>query len=294
MYPERLDLKIIEQRLHQLPNLEKALGKGWISTEFKKPIEQWSLITGWISSPDTSYWYWLVDLDIALGNLQTAVSHNVFQTIKGKVKSHSDRANTKSILSEIAIMVFLANNKISFELEHMLVSDGKNTDIRAFLSQDNTLNIEVQWLSPSDASERGATIASAYGEAYPIDFDYEEFRIKQKVFDKIPKFTRNDITFVALDCTTSPELGGSFIGSPIGTAISGAFTGKSIHGDDLPFAESSIDTRIREFIDGVIWFQLSPGRKIYPLERGICLNPSSQSIKQVINFARLWETQDYG
>jgi len=272
---DRLDQNGAEQRLKLLPNLKNVLGDKWIADEYKKQIENWSLINGWISSSDKDLWNWLVDLDYALGYLNSCVKQNVFRKIATKIKTHSDRANSKGTLSEIAVMMFLVSKGIVFDLERRLTSNGKNVDICANITKEEPLYIEVQWLSPSDLSERGATIASAYGEAYSMDFEAEELRIKQKVFDKTPKFTRDDMTFVALDCTTAPELGGRFMGAPIGSAIYKAFTGESIQGKKTSFSDSVIDVKIREFVDGVIWFQLLPGNNLFPLERGIYINPLS-------------------
>jgi hypothetical protein len=290
MEQDRLNLDNAKERLKLYPNLACILGNDWIAIQYQKPIKEWTLINGWISSTDPDYAYWLEDLDYAVGYLRPKVSAEVFKKIATKLKSHSDRANTKGTLSEISIMMFLAKNDIRFDLEKKLISGDKDVDISAEISGEVPVNIEIQWLSPSDISERGAEIASLYGEAYTMDYDSEEYRIKKKVFDKTPKLTREDITFIALDCTTAPELGGPRLYSPIGSAVFEAFTGKNVQGETMPYAYSQIDITIRNYVDGVIWFQLCPGNKLLPKERGIVINPSSghRSDEQVFKFQKVW------
>ena len=49
MQRARIDQTNAEKRLSLLPNLSKALGNNWIAKEYRKPIDQCSLINGWIS-----------------------------------------------------------------------------------------------------------------------------------------------------------------------------------------------------------------------------------------------------
>jgi len=78
MTDSRLDENAVEQKLSELPALQKALGLGWVSEEFKKPVKRWSLITGWLSTPDSDSMYpvfagHLKDLDSALALLEPRV-----------------------------------------------------------------------------------------------------------------------------------------------------------------------------------------------------------------------------
>ena len=287
----RVDVSVAEKRLQRLPNLAEALGANWLAREYQTPIDHWSLITGWISLKDNGCWHWLEDLDRALGLLKAQVSSDSWRKIVRKVRSHSDRSNSKGTLSEIATCVFLTNNSIRFELETRLVKDSKkDVDIRAFVYEGDPLHIEVQWLSSSDDSERGAAIASAYGEVYELDFDEEKWRIKGKIYDKTSKFTHDAITFVALNCTTSPVLGGSDRLSVIKEAVIEAYTGRNILGEEIPYADSDVDKDIRLYADCVIWYELDPGNGLLPIKRDFCLNPKSPHRKSISisRFVSLW------
>jgi len=279
-----------EQRLQQLPTLASLLGNNWIAQEYKKPIEQRSLVTGWISQEEIDLWYWLEDLDSALAFLKTQVHPNSWQTLSKKVSSHSTSSNFKGTLSEVAMCMFLARNNIAFELEAILASGSdKNVDVKALA--ETPIYIEVQWLSPSDISERGADIASAYDEAYEIDFDAEKLRIKRKVRDKTPKFTIEDITLVALDCTTAPQLGGARRFSTIKAAITEAYTGRNWQGEETPYAQSEIDKAIRQCVNGVIWFEIEPRHELVPAKRDFCLNPTLPTDRKALfNFIKLWKS----
>lgn len=288
---ERLDQKETEQKLLAYPTLKNILGTDWLLKEFEKSIGQWSLVMGWLTSQEPIFSRWLSDLDCVLRTLSTSVCPATFNQIKIKITSHSDRANTKGVLSEIGIMIFLQSCNIRFLLDQCLIEGSrKDIDIGAIFSANTSVNIEVQWVSPSESSEIGAEVAAAFNEAYQFDFDEEEYRVKLKVFDKTPKFTENDITFVAIDCTTSPELGGRWLASPIGSAMKKTFTGKEHDGRISKFSKSNIDTTIRSLVDGVIWFQLEPGNCFMPINRNIIVNESSHfsQSEEIEKFTKLW------
>lgn len=290
MHTDRLNLSFAEKTLQRLPILSNALGENWLAEEYSKPIEQWNLIAGWISLDDKYNnnnwaWVWLKDLDEALGFLNSRVTLGSWKKIINKLRAHTDRANIKGSLSELALWKFLALNNVPFDLELQLTSSSnKDVDITAFSMNKKPLHIEVQWLSPSDVSERGASIAALYDKSYPIDFGYEMWRIKQKVYDKTPKFTESDITIVALDCTTSPEMSGNRF-SPIDEVITEAFTG-----ENTQYANSDIDKSIRQLVDGVIRFELEAGRGFLPVNRGICVNSKSSNRNEpsISEFIKLW------
>lgn len=211
--------------------------------------------------------------------------------MKGKIRLHSDRANTKGTLSEVALWLFLVRNGIPFDLEVKLSSGNRDVDIQANLPAQGHLCIEVQWLSPSAISDRGAEIATAYCEAYPMDYNYEKFRIKSKVSEKIAKFTESGLCIVALDCTASPELGGGLPYAPVGKALHEAFIGKTVQGDDTGYKDTEVDKKIRQFVGGVIWFELEPGKGLIPLKRGSIINPTSQNHhdRSIRDFIDLWQ-----
>jgi hypothetical protein len=193
--------------------------------------------------------------------------------------------------------VLFAHHDIAFELETELTAEsGKDVDITACLGDGTPLHIEVQWLSPSAKSDNGAAIASAYGECYEYDFDYETYRIKLKIHEKTIKLTRRDVTLVALNCDQCPELGGDRPHPSIAVAALEAFTGKDIQGNRLPYADSHIDTAIRSLVDGVLWFELKPGSGLLPVERGVCLNPFSPNIgeESLSRIVSIWRTSRAG
>ena len=259
MNNNRLNQQEAEQRLCQFPSLTGVLGPDWFTQEYNKPIEQWSLVTGWISKIDNDIFgdhfeQCLKDLDSALEILAPPhLSKATWQRVQRKVREHSDRANFKGTLSEIAICRFLSEKQFSCELEIRLNSESnKDVDIRTILPDSIIMHIEVQWLSPSESSERGASIASIYGEGYPLDYDEEKLRVKYKVFDKTSKFTAEDITLVALDCTTSQELGGDDGYSVIEEVLHEAYTGLNWEGAPTGFGKNKVDIAIQKYVDGVI------------------------------------------
>lgn len=283
---KRRSLEEAEKLLSNFLNLSDCLGDQWLSREYKKPIGEWSLITGWLSTKDPMYMPWLPDLDHALGIIKQSVSKNTWQTLSKKIRSHSDRANTKGILSEIAIIHFLVSNSVKVEINQKInASSEKDVDIMAVIEEFDPIYIEVQWISPSDLSDRGSLVASSYGEAYPMDYDYEKRRIKGKLIDKLPKFSEELITFVAMDCTSSPELGGKFLVSPTGSASNELF-------QHLPEKKEEQEQNLspNKLLTGVIWFELEPGFQLLPKKRSYLINPNHKLNKTptIEEFKKLW------
>lgn len=289
MLPDRVDLHEVLKRLNKYPALLRFLGPDWFAFEFKKSIDNWSLITGWISRGDESFSGWLSALDKTLSFLQDKGTTNNWQTIIKKVRSHSTRNNFKGTLSELALYSFLQHNNIPFDLEVEIVPKSKkNIDVQAHFPPNENMNIEVQWISPSDTSDRGATIATSIGEAYSLDFDEEKWRLKKKVHSKTPKFSKHATGFVALDFTTSPELGGSNFSVTYELAVE-IFTGKTLQGDKLDYRNPQIDILIQELIDGLIWFEIDFGEILYPTQRGCYVNPTRTASKQFCElFLKRW------
>lgn len=279
----RVDLSTAEDRLTSLPQLAEVLGSNWLAKEYRKAPKHWSLITGWIADENNEFWPWLENLSEALEVIRREADANSWQTIAKKVRTHYNRDNFKGTLSEIAICVFLATNNIPFELETVLVSDGqKNVDISAYIIESNPVHLEVQWLSPSASSEKSARVASAYDQMHIFDLDYEKRRILGKVSNKTEKFTYENITVVALDCTLVPELGSNGIGEAV---------------EEVWTNEYDVDTKIQEDIDAirhkvdsVIWWELTPNKGLLPEKRGCCINPNSlhRQTEALIRFIDLW------
>lgn len=290
-----MDTKLIRaslyRKLQELPSLSSLLDANWLDKELDKPVNQRSLIMSWISYEEDVFsesnwaWDWLKDLDSALASLKKCSTSSAWKKIVKKIRSHSDRANFKGTLSELSLCVFLSQLGISYELDVALIHGAKkDVDIQAQLGLNQIVNIEVQWLSPSEKSEKKADIAAQYGikEFSGFDNDYEMRRIKQKVVDKTTKFTEHDITFVALDYTSSPELGsGGF--SRIEEALYGSFNEDSLE----------IDITIRKYVDAVLCFQLQQRNSLFPVRRNIIENPHSSHRNKdaYIKFGEIWSSE---
>ena len=284
--------------------LAQTLGKGWFKREGKKSPEFQSLITVWLCDRDNGYagkWFkcWIQDLEIALKMLsQHPTSSEAWGKIQRKVRMHSDSANFKGTMSEIALSRFLIENQFSIELEKKLISSS-NKDVDIQISSPNSvpINIEVQWISASKDSKDGAAFAASFGEAYPMQYDREKLRIKQKINNKIPKFTVADVTLVALDFTASSELGGTNRYSVIKETLDEVFLCRDLNRGVAPFCESELHTSIRKYVDGVVWFELIPqkGLGFMPQKRGAYINPNShhrEKIEQSL-FAQAWVGESY-
>ena len=151
MVNHRLDRQDAEQRLSQFPVLASVLGPNWFAQEYSKPIEQWSLITGWVSRIDDNIFgnqfeKWLKDLDAALKSLKNShLSTTAWQKLERKVRSHSDRTGFKGTMSEIAMCRFLAAKRFPLDLEIKLVpQSNKDVDVRITMPNSVMLHIEVQ------------------------------------------------------------------------------------------------------------------------------------------------------
>ena len=92
----------------------------------------------------------------------------------------------------------------------------------------------------------------------------EKLRVKYKVYDKTSKFTIEDITLVALNCTSSPELEGDDEYSVIKEVLHEAYTGLNLQGTPTGFGNHKVDKTIKKCVDGVIWFELFHGNGLMP------------------------------
>jgi hypothetical protein len=297
MTDDRLGQSEVEKRLSELPSLEKALEAGWVAREFSKPFDQWSLIAGWLSKPENDPLYpyfaaWLVDLDGALALLQEKAEAPVWRKIRTKVRAHCDRAEIKGTLSEIAVALFCVQRELPIALERTLAGDNnKNVDVSVLYT--HPVHIEIHYLSLSDREARATEQLSSYRLWYSTDFDQARYRIKLKIHDKTSKFTESDITFVAINCTECPDLGGAREHSTMHESALEAFTGRDLHGEVTPYADSDVDRSIRRLVDGVIWFELRTGNGLLPAARGACLNPNSPLLgkSSISDFVRHWMTK---
>lgn len=120
----RVDPERIADRATHFPFLRSILTDDWFCYELRKPYAQWSLITGWLNAPDEdwAYWYqeWVVGLERALCKLQQAMRPPQFDIIRKKVCAHGNRTQFKSVLSEIALCMFIVSQTLDLSLEEKI------------------------------------------------------------------------------------------------------------------------------------------------------------------------------
>lgn len=285
MIEDRLTLIEAEKRLTKYPELGGLLGPNWLKREYKKQVPEYSLIAGWLSFSDDTFTTHLSSLEETLKFILPRVDKSTCLKIKSKLKSHGDRDNTKGTISEIALIQTLIKNKIKFSLEVSLTPDNKDIDIQINCESDATLNIEVTRTSFSDAGKRAT---AHYGLAYPIFNPKEWYRIQNKMQDKIPKFTKDDITFVAIDITDIPEFGGRNF-TPLELFCEEVFTGEKAN-ENFPDVDKKLSSEFRNLVDGVIWFEVDFNHNLQTFNHGISINPQSrfQSENCIQKFRDIW------
>jgi len=280
---ERVPNDIAIERLRQFHHLSAIIDEKWLQTQLKKCVEKYSLITGWLTTPEEewkAFFHPLVNaLDQALDVLKGKVSPNTWKKITHKIRAASDRAETKGTLAEISMAVFLTKHGIQFEMEKQLDPCSKKDVDFSITYEGEEIHIEMQWLSESKRSRVPSDIALEFSPfETQIDFPYEKRRIRNKIKDKCPKFTQEDITLVALDCTEVPELGGKYP-SAVYDALRDIFHKKESLDDT--------STQIRSLVDGVIWFKLDINNALCPQKRGYISNPHRDN-QSLSNWLDLW------
>jgi hypothetical protein len=292
MTQERVPLEIALLRLSQHPFLSCWLGDQWLEQQYKKSVEQYSLIAGWLTALQDD-WEWtyrkyVASLDQAIEFLDGRVSDSIKKKLKAKIKAESDRAETKGTLAEISLAVFLVQAKISFDMETTLVARSrKNVDFSfrpPVLQQasDAKIHVDCHWLDQSDKSKRTDMVSAQWRCPVSTDFEAEKERILGKIYDKTGKFTRNAITLVALDCTANPDLGKLEIFFP--NALEHIFNNKCGH------QLSERDSAIRDLVDGVLWFRDDTSDRWYPIDRGFMLNPCSDYYSFLLENMTWWSS----
>lgn len=276
-------------RLRQFPHLYAVIDDQWLTKQFQLPVDSYSLITGWLSTSDFDWMYtyqkFVASLDGAVAILGTSTSPTVWSKLRRKLRTQSDRSESKGTIAELSLAVFLAQNGISFDMETKLDSASKkDVDFSLQFSNGIPVHIEMQWLSESDKSSRAADALAPYGRAASISFAYEEHRIRGKVANKTPKLTPTDITLVALDCTSDPILGGEV--STVRTALRHVFD-RSIY-----TALTEEETEIRRLVDAVIWFETDINTAIAPERRGSILNEYStfNTHPSLMQWIKVWSS----
>lgn len=278
------------ERLHQFEHLSELIQDNWLKKQGSKTVEQYSLITGWLTTSEDD-WNWAFRkntqaLEDALSRLTGSVPENLWKKLCGKLRVPSGRAESKGTIAELSLAIFLVRHSISFDMETPL-QPPKDVDFSLKFGGVGDVHVEMQSLAESAASQRTSKASADYGGLpVSIDFKGEERRIIGRIHDKTPKLVENEITLVALDCTAIPEHGGIGLGT-IPDALSHIFgQGTS--------ALTDVEKQIRQLVDGVIWFQIDFDNALQPVKRGYFLNEYSNhhnavSLKEWVD---LWSQED--
>lgn len=277
-------------RLEQLSHLVTVIDAKWLKEQYQKPVEKYALLTGWLSSSEACWDSNLMRcssaLNAAVGNLSSELPQHHWNSIRRKLRRQSVRADSKGILAEISLAVFLANHKLPFEMnKNLSATSSKDVDFSVVTAFDMAVHIEVQWLSPPGHEMYLAQASATYQVSYPLNFAGLGRRAIDKVYSKTPKLTAEVITLVALNCTDVPWVGRKTNTIPDATEKAYGTT---------PLKElDDKESTVRRLVDGVIWFETEFENRLMPIERGFILNPHSpfreeDSLKQWIN---LWTTK---
>lgn len=270
--------KYISERLSQFPTLAQILGEKWLAKQLKKDRSKWSLITGWLATPENDPFFnafkdWLTSLDGSLNFLQSHVDRNMWSKLGKKVRSHADRENTKGTLSEIALAVFLVQRNLPFEMEKQLdIASKRDVD---FVVRDPTgsiLNIEMHWLGESDRDEHLNQISADYqGLAYPLSFETMKNRIQNKILEKAEKFTQSDITIIAFNVTDDP-------------------TNQSLIVEAFEEGLKGTNSAAFQIVDGIVWFEMKGEEQLILKDRELFISQDSPFAHQVSNsiFYDVW------
>jgi hypothetical protein len=131
-------------------------------------------------------------------NMSESVLSQLRQLIK-KVKSSSDRANTKGTLAEVAFCLFLASNNYTFMMERKInPANNKDVDFSILNDESNSLNIEIHYLGESEREKRLDQISAAWYMPFTPLWEHDKNRIQNVLKIKSEKFTANEMTLVAL------------------------------------------------------------------------------------------------
>jgi len=273
-------------RLNQFPHLATVINAKWLEHQMKKEVEQYSLITGWLTtSPDDWNWAFRKNtqaLENALAFLRHRVPEPIWEKLSKKISAPSDRAESKGTLAELSLAVFLVTHGISFNMEFQL-NPPTDVDFVVKFADTEAVHIEMQSLAESVKSQKISRSSADHG-GFPVipDFKSEERRVIGKIFDKTPKFIEQSITLVALDCTAIPEHG-----NPAHGTIRDAL--QQVFGEDTRDLSGS-EKMIRRLVDAVIWFQLDLDDALKPIERGYFLNEHSlyRNDQSLLHWISVW------
>ena len=224
---ERLDIIGAILRLKEFPTLMEILGPQWLEMEYKKKESEYSLLMGWISLKEPTFIANLSSLEEVITNILPIVNQNVKQKIISKLSSYTDRANIKGTISEIALINYLIQNKISFGYEVSITNDNKNVDFQIDLGGDLPIYIELARVAEPDSHKRANLVASSSCAVIPLFTEKDWYHLFNKIYDKIPKLTKEHVTFIALDLTDIEYMGGPNL-APIRSLAREIFTGSHL------------------------------------------------------------------
>jgi hypothetical protein len=137
----RVTYEVAVERLHQFDHLSELIQDSWLRKQHSKSVEQYSLITGWLTTSEDD-WKWTYSkytklLDSAINTLKQIKDRNLWNKLSSKIRTPFNRAESKSVLAEIALALFLVDCGVSFGMETKLdptsskdVDFGSNSEIR--------------------------------------------------------------------------------------------------------------------------------------------------------------------
>lgn len=286
----RVTSNVAHQRLQSFTLLSTLVSTQWLNQQLEKSVEEYNLITGWLTTSE-DFWNWAFRkntqaLEDALSFLTGKIPENHWKKVCSKLRVPSNRAESKGTITELSLAIFLVTHGISFDMETPL-QPPKDVDFSLKFGDTGDVHVEMQSLAESAASQRISKASADYGGLHvSIDFKDEERRIIGKIHDKTPKLVENEITLIALDCTAIPEHGGVGLGT-IPDVLSRVF------GQDNSELTKS-EKKIRQLVDGVIWFQIDFDNALRPVNRGYLLNEHSEhySAASLQKWIALWSHED--
>jgi hypothetical protein len=258
-------------RLRTVPALYEITGDRWLQRQMAKPVEQYSLLAGWLTSSDFDWQYIYAaptaSLEVAATKLSTGLPNNLWPKLRKKIRAESIRSQSKGTLAELALAVFLVDQGISFDMEQPIVPDSNtNVDFSVNLGLPDQVHIEVQWVT--DTVEYSDVIAAYHHIPSGDPFPKYVKAVRERVSSKLPKFSATAITLVALDTTDMAASRDQYT-SPMYEALCHIFA------TEISTALAPWECDMRERVEGVIWYASKPKKEIYPVERGYILNEHS-------------------
>jgi len=108
---DRVTYAVAVERLHQFKHLRGLIQDNWLRKQCSKTIEQYSLITGWLTTSEDD-WNWAFRkntqaLEDALSRLVGNIPINIWKKLGKKLRAPSDRAESKGTIAELSLAIFI-------------------------------------------------------------------------------------------------------------------------------------------------------------------------------------------